>query len=263
MSEPEKHLPMSTSLVIDWGNSQAKVFVFEGDELTFRRVYTHEAVSAPGFLGRLREEFPGIEGCILSSVVRHPEAFEREVLGFGRGIVLSPTTPTPLANLYESPETLGRDRLAAAVGAWALFPGQDLLVFDAGTALTLELVDAGGRYLGGNISPGLSMRYRALGEFTQRLPTLSAQAETPDWGRDTRSAIVAGVQQGIVLEVQGQIDHWRGRWPDLKVVLTGGDTHFFEERLKSSIFARPNLVAIGLKAILDHNSPGRKWACPQ
>ena len=158
-----------------------------------------------------------------------------------------------LRNFVFLDETLGKDRLAAAVGANYLQPGKDLLVIDAGTAITYELIDASGSYLGGNISPGMTTRFRALNLFTEKLPLVVEQEYIPLVGTDTETAIQAGVVNGIVCEMDGYIEMLRLKYPNLLVFLTGGHSFYFERRLKNSIFADINLVLTGLNRILEYN----------
>ena len=162
-------------------------------------------------------------------------------------------TPAPVAVLYRTPATLGPDRLAAVVGAVTLQPGRPLLVVDAGTCVTYELVDAAGRYVGGNISPGLDMRLSALREHTARLPLVAPMGDIPAMGYDTETAIRAGVVRGIQFEIEGYIRHYREKYPDLFVFLTGGNRLNFDTRLKNCIFADKYLVPRGLDRILEYN----------
>ena len=166
---------------------------------------------------------------------------------------LTADTPVPIQNLYKTPETLGKDRLAAIVGAYSLFPDRDVLVFDAGTALTIDFIDKDGNYHGGNISPGLNMRFRALNDYTQKI---FLQSQTDDYkllGDTTASAVVSGVQNGMVFEVKYYIDHFVKKFPDLVIIFTGGDKNFLENKIERFIFAEPNLVFIGLDKILKFN----------
>jgi type III pantothenate kinase len=169
-------------------------------------------------------------------------------------IDLSHSTPLPFKNLYRTPENLGKDRIAAAAGAFAAFPDTHTLIIDMGTAITFDILTSAGNYLGGNISPGLAMRFRALHAFTSRLPQLEKDEFSDDPGTDTRSAIISGVQKGILYEIQGYIEHFSKLYPGLKVILTGGDGDFFAKPLKSPIFVIPNLVLCGLNFILDFNA---------
>jgi len=169
-------------------------------------------------------------------------------------IDLSHTTPLPFKNLYHNPEWLGKDRIAAAAGAYAAYPDTHVLIIDMGTAITLDILTSKGEYIGGNISPGLMMRFRALHAFTSHLPMLEKDEFSADPGTDTRSAIVSGVQKGILYEIKGYIEHFSLLYPDLKAILTGGDADFFADKLKKPIFVVPNLVLSGLNFILDYNA---------
>ena len=162
-------------------------------------------------------------------------------------------TPVPIKNQYKTPHTLGLDRLAAAIGACELFPGKDLLVIDAGTAVTFDLIESNGTFKGGNISPGLRSRFRALHEFTKKLPLIEETEEYPVIGQTTEEAIRAGVINGMVFEMDGTIDLLRENWPDLQPLLTGGDALFFERRLKNAIFVKFEITLIGLNRILECN----------
>jgi len=168
-------------------------------------------------------------------------------------MVLSAETPVPVNNLYKTPETLGKDRLAAVVGAHSLFPDKNILVLDAGTALTIDFIDKDGNYRGGNISPGLNMRFRALHEYTQKLFLQSQSDEYQFLGCDTASAITSGVQNGIIFEINYYIDHFVKQFPGLVTILTGGDVNFLVDKIKKYIFAEPNLVFIGLMKIIEFN----------
>lgn len=180
--------------------------------------------------------------------------------GLGRVLPLRPGfTPVPLRVAYTPPHTLGADRLAGAVGAASLRPGQDTLFVDAGTALKLDLVTADGTYHGGSIGPGLRMRLRALHEFTGRLPLLAlpAPGEAVQLiGADTASSLLSGVLNGVAAEVRGLVAEYRRRYPGLGLLLTGGDAGHLAAALAPAggrIFAVPELVLLGLDKILRYN----------
>lgn len=162
-------------------------------------------------------------------------------------------TLLPIQVEYKTPETLGKDRIGAVVGAVYFQPNRNLLVIDAGTAITYEFVESSGTYLGGNISPGLTTRFKALNYYTKKLPLVQEADEIVRFGVDTVTAIRAGVVNGIVYEMDGYIADWKQKYPDLLVFLTGGDSFYFERRLKNSIFADINLVLAGLNRILEYN----------
>lgn len=164
---------------------------------------------------------------------------------------LTPHTPVPLINRYGSPETLGADRLAAAVGAAAVMPGTDILVADIGTACTFDVVTAAGEYLGGNISPGPGMRLRALNRFTARLPLVSGHADTiPAIGSTTEEALRCGAMRGVVAELLYYSDYGRSR----RIILSGGWAPEIASLLPADVSCdiRPHLVNEGLFNILKY-----------
>lgn len=174
----------------------------------------------------------------------------------GHCLEFTQRTPVPIGNAYRSPETLGLDRLAAAVGAATLFPGRNVLVIDCGTALTIDSVTADGVFRGGCISPGLRMRLRALHDYTAALPLCepseSAVGDEAS-GRTTEEAIVRGTMQSIVFEIEGHATRFREKFENPCVIFTGGDAHFFVKRIKNTIFANCNPVFCGLDRILEYN----------
>lgn len=172
----------------------------------------------------------------------------------GRLVVFTPSTPVPIGSDYLTPRTLGRDRLAAAVGAATLCPGRDVLVVDFGTAVTVDLVTADGTFRGGCISPGMRSRFRALHEHTESLPLCGASDAAALVGRTTREAIEAGVMNSLTFEIEGYIARMREKFGDLYVIFTGGDAKCFAKRIKNTIFANCNLVFCGLDRILEFNA---------
>jgi type III pantothenate kinase len=238
------------NLCIDQGNSSTKIGVFKGDEMIFS-----SQIPQPDFKGisDLFQQYD-IRLTILSSVTKVTTELEDLLqMKSERFILLSHETPLPIINRYKTPETLGKDRLAAVAGAVSLMPGNDLLVIDAGTAITYDFVDALGVYHGGNIAPGINLRLKSLYEFTQNLPLVEIEGEIDFMGNDTRSAIQSGVLYGIVFEIDGYIERLMLKYPKLSVFLTGGSSFYFENKLKNRIFANENLVLIGLNRILQYN----------
>ncbi len=162
-------------------------------------------------------------------------------------------TKVPLINRYKTPETLGKDRLALAVGAVTKFPGENILAIDAGTTITYEFITNNNEYLGGAISPGIKMRFKALNNFTGKLPLITEIETDHLIGHDTKTSIQSGVLNGVIKEIDGIIDEYKNRFGALKVLVTGGDYIYFVKKLKNSIFATPNLVLEGLNKILIFN----------
>ncbi len=240
------------NLVIDIGNSLTKVCVFDAMEIV--QIDSMEQLSLAR-LYEIKHVYPHLNKAILSSVADvDPELLKELKNEFSFFIEFNHKTSVPLNNLYESKETLGLDRLAAAVGAVTLFPGKDLLIIDAGTAVTFDLVDKRSCFLGGNISLGLKTRFRALNEFTKKLPAIESSDQWPEIGKTTEEAIRAGVQNGMIFEIDGMIDHVKKTWPSCQVILTGGDSFFFDKKLKNTIFVKFEITLIGLNRILEYNA---------
>ena len=240
------------NLIIDIGNSQTKVAVFDAGEIV-QTIFTKSLDGAQ--IASLKQIYPALKLAILSSVADISEALLHALKNeFDFFLEFNHETPVPIENRYESKQTLGLDRLAAAVGAVNIFPGKDLLVIDAGTAITFDFIDRNNRFLGGNISPGLAMRFKALHQFTRNLPEISAADQMEDIGKTTEDAIRAGVQNGMIFEIDGMIDHIIQLCPGCQVVLTGGDSYFFDKKLKNTIFVKFELTLIGLNKILEYNA---------
>ena len=155
--------------------------------------------------------------------------------------------------MYKTPKTLGVDRIALASAAIQKYPKKNVLVIDAGTCITFDFISKDKEYLGGAISPGIQMRYKALHNFTAKLPLLDSGELTSFIGFDTESSIHSGVLNGVCNELDGVINQYSKKFRDLTVVLTGGDTNFLAKQLKSVIFAHPNFVLEGLHTILNYN----------
>lgn len=235
------------NLVVDSGNSAAKVGIFDHENLMEKHTFYNDE--------ELKEFLQGssVEHIIVASVKTDPE----KIIGYskhnGLSMTLNYRLPLPIRNHYGTPQTLGVDRLAAVCGAQHLFNHENCLVIDAGTCITYDLIDKTGNYYGGAISPGLNMRFQALHTFTARLPLVSATADVKLIGNSTESCILSGVINGVIAEMDGIIEQYSAKFEDLQVILCGGDALFFEKKLKASIFASPELVLVGLNSILIYN----------
>lgn len=237
-------------MIIDIGNTVAKLVAFDGDEPVEEIRTCNDSLSALGAFATKYAFTHGIVGTVKGLAAEAEEQLRSLKIPILR---FSPQTPVPITNRYKSPETLGADRLAAAVGASSLKPGKDLLIIDAGTCVTYEVIDAKGNYWGGNIAPGMQMRLRSLNEFTAKLPLVSAEGDVPGMGYDTETAIRSGVLRGMKYEIEGYIRSMRRKYPHLLVFLTGGDKINFDTTIKSIIFADKFIVPRGLNKILDYN----------
>jgi len=238
------------NLIVDIGNSFTKVAIFSGDTLV--KHYLHEAFSNEDLTPYMDEY--GIDKAIISSVsqdaAKVAEHLEKKKC---KSITLSSATALPFHVQYQTPKTLGSDRIAAVAGGQHLFPGQPVLIIEAGTCVTYDITTEKGSYLGGAISPGLKMRYKAMHEFTKNLPLLEPVAAAELTGTSTAASIHSGALNGLINEMDGMIDKFKEMYPHLRIIISGGDINYFDKKLKNNIFARPNIVLIGLNQILKYN----------
>lgn len=239
------------NLVIDIGNTRTKFSVFNRGEVL---ITVPVEDFRPEHIDLLQNEHPDLKNVILSAVKNYsPELKTALQNKFDYFLELESTTPIPIENCYKTPETLGKDRIAAAVGGFDLYPDTNLLIIDAGTAITYDIINERHQFLGGNISPGIEMRFKALHQFTGKLPLINQQNFDKLYGTTTEEAIRAGVQNGVAFEVDKAIDTFKEFYTNLKVIITGGDADFFDKKLKNSFFVNFNLTALGLNRILEYN----------
>ncbi len=245
------------NLCIDIGNTSVKLAVFDAMQgLVHQR---SERLDVPQ-LESLAYNHP-VENVILSSVAKVDVEVEDYLRRrFPRYLRLSVDTPLPVTLGYGSPETLGLDRLAAAVGAWSLYPGKPVFVVDAGTCITADLVDAAGCFRGGNISPGIDMRLKAMHHYTAGLPLVTVREEIPRsaagpafLGHTTRHAMWNGAVWGGVWEMEGMWRRCAAAFEGMEAVLTGGDGAFLADKISFSATLQPWLVLQGLNIILRYN----------
>jgi len=235
------------NLVVDSGNTRIKAGLFKDRELIKKELFLN-LTELKNFIITTHADH------ILVSSVNHDPA---EILSWsaseGKKISLNSKLPLPIRIDYQTPDSLGVDRLAAVCGAQELFPDRTCLIIDAGTCINYELLDAQNIYHGGAISPGISMRFQAMHTFTARLPLVNADEKIGLIGNTTKTCLQSGVMNGVLEEVKGIIKQYQRIYPDLTVIMCGGDYPFFENRLKPSIFVAPELVLIGLNRILRYH----------
>lgn len=240
---------MSTKhICVDSGNTRIKYGIFDGLELITTGQLTHPE-ELPEVVARYQ-----VQHAIVASV-RQPEQLPLAVPG--KIVWLTATTPVPIQNKYGTPHTLGVDRLAAVVGANYLYPARDCLVIDAGTCITCDFVDRRADYYGGSISPGLSMKFKALHTFTGKLPLVEQPElylKPPLIGQNTLECLQSGVLNGTLAEVDGLIQQYEQQSPDLLTIMCGGDAPFLAKNVKARIFVVPELVLMGLNRILNYNA---------
>lgn len=245
------------NLVLDIGNTRTKVAIFEKKTLLEKAILSDTSFEA--LTSFLTEK--GVADKITAAIVSSTANDNREadiLRGVGCRLVrLDYRTPIPIKNNYETPQTLGRDRLAGVIGAQVLFPKENCLVIDAGTCITYDLIDTEGGYFGGNISVGLEMRLKAMHHFTAKLPLVHLDKDL-DWrmrdlrGTNTEKALKTGAVFGFLSEIEGFVARYAQMFGDLKVILTGGDAPFLHKNLTlNNVFYAPDVVLIGLNEVLN------------
>ena len=227
-------------LTVDVGNTRIKGAVFEGD--TALKYFVFDAIELEKSIENILKKYKKVTHLIVASVGNiEKEAF----LAFEKDVFIhfvSHNDYFPFVNTYETPRTLGIDRMVLASGATLKFPKQNRLVIDAGTCVTYDFVDYNDNYLGGAITPGLRLRYEALHNYTSKLPLLTLDNPKDFIGNSTSQSIHSGVVNGLVYEIDGFIDEYKGLSLNFIIILTGGDTEFLAKRLKNTIFANSNFL---------------------
>jgi type III pantothenate kinase len=240
---------MNRRLAVDIGNTKTKIAVFHGKTMVNSEYL--QRLTVPLLKNIIEQQ--QISYVIISSVTHLTKSMLKLIETDDRIYLLSVKMTLPIKIEYRTPDTLGLDRLASVVGAWALFPNQNSMVIDVGTCIKYEIINKKGEYKGGNISPGLYMRLKAMHLLTGRLPQVEPYERYQAMGTDTTSALQVGACTGAVHEIEGFISEYKKSFGKLNVLLTGGDGPFFVNKLKTKIFAAPYLVLQGLNEILDYN----------
>ncbi len=239
---------MTHHLVIDAGNTRIKFAHFIGDAL-------HDSFIWDPFVEEGLNQFltaKHFDKIVLSDVSGNALAklqtyFKQEIL------LLGPQLQLPFANLYATPNTLGADRLALVAGAMAKYPEANCLIIDAGTCVTYDVLRADATFLGGNITPGLQMRLKAMNSFTGKLPLPEFSFPEKVLGTQTSECLVSGAYYGLIGEIEWLVQTYAQEFPALKTILTGGDAQLLAKRLKTNIFAEPQLLLYGLNKIASIN----------
>ncbi len=239
-------------LVIDIGNTKVKAAIFINNGI--HKVFT--TPKAGDELLSLIKPFP-VEAIIISSVRENNEAMFAYWNQVAPTMVLDHKTALPIENAYKTPETLGKDRIAAVIGARFLYPKGPVLAIDAGTCITYDILTEDDVYLGGNISPGAHLRFRAMDEFTHALPLVEQMEVEQLYGQSTEESMATGVITGIAAEMDGMIERYEEEFSGVQTVICGGDARYFVNMLKKKIFANRNLVLLGLHKILLFNESKR------
>jgi type III pantothenate kinase len=235
------------NLVLDIGNTRLKIGLFDTETLLESRVVADWSPWQALEYGRQN----GVRRVMLSTVAEENPAW-REILSENFDYQeLTQHTPLPFENRYATPATLGKDRLAAIAGAYALMPGLNCLVVDCGTCIKYDLITAGGDYLGGNIAPGLMMRTKAMHHFTARLPEVEQRLPVFFIGDRTETALQNGAFRGALLEIEGFIALFARQFEALNVIFTGGDAGFVKPHFNHiHTKLEPDLTLFGLNSLL-------------
>ena len=236
------------SLMIDIGNTKTKYAHFVSDRIKEKGVCNTEEISKIVYVYSEK-----VKNIMLSSVKPIPDlVLSKPKNKDCKLVVLSSELEMPFKTSYNSPETLGSDRLALIAGAVSFFPNRPVLIIDAGTCITFDFVDSKKNHLGGAISPGLQMRLNALESQTSALPTVNLREPYKLIGDSTENSILSGVVNGAIKELDGTIDTYKKRYPETIVLITGGDLGFFDKKLKNSIFADEDILLKGMYFIQKH-----------
>ncbi|HYV94548.1 MAG TPA: type III pantothenate kinase [Chitinophagales bacterium] len=241
------------NLALDFGNSRVKAAIFDQRKLV--HIETHFSFSIKKAAAIIRKF--NVDSSILASVIHESKEIRQLLKKNTRFIKLDSSTPVPITNHYETPGTLGADRLANLIGGRSLFSRKNILVISAGTCITYDVITSEGNYFGGNITPGLDLRLKAMNTFTARLPLVKKEMTNELFGRTTATSMLSGVIKGTSLEMKGFISEYKKEYQALKIILTGGDAPYFEKMIapsipygKSKTFALPHLLLYGLNEIL-------------
>jgi type III pantothenate kinase len=242
---------------IDAGNTRIKVGIFEDESLVETIIFpSHPIQNLYSFLAART-----FENCIISSVIDLPP----HIINYLRMksdhlFEFETQNRLPIENKYKSPQTLGKDRLALAVGGSAKYPGKDVLIISAGTCITYNFVSAKGAFMGGAISPGMRMRFGAMHDDTAALPLITENETETDKpismiGNNTEASILSGVVNGIKYEIEGFVNQFSRKYKSCAVILSGGDARYLADKLSIETDVEPDLALIGLNLILKFNAP--------
>jgi type III pantothenate kinase len=227
-------------LAVDVGNTRIKAAVFEGNTLLESFVFLKTALEKS--IQYILEKYKNTSDIVVASV---SDVEKQAFFSFENAVnihFVSHKDAFPFVNRYETPQTLGIDRMVLAAGATLQFPNQNRLVIDAGTCVTFDCIDENDNYLGGAISPGLRLRYESLHHYTAKLPLLTLEKPKDFIGKSTSESIHSGVVNGLVYEIDGFVEEFKAQYSKFIIILTGGDSEFLAKRLKNTIFANSNFL---------------------
>ncbi len=238
------------NLILDVGNSLLKIALFEKSELIQKFKFSDNYKrNIEDIISNYK-----VTHSIISNVGRIDDSIINILKESTNLLLVSNQLKIPFKNLYKSKNTLGQDRLALVSAAAFNFPKENVLIVDVGSCITYDFKNNNNEYLGGGISPGISMRFKSLNTFTSNLPLIDFDSIYQLIGNDTKNSINSGVVNGIISEINGIIQQYREKFKNIRIILTGGDSNFLLKRIKNTIFADQNFLLIGLNKLLEDNS---------
>ncbi len=237
------------NLIIDCGNTNLKYYIFKDQVLLFSNFFKWEE----DWVSNIKKNFPDLNNIILSDVTGKYNKDEVEKKFPNKKVHEVKAMDLPFKTNYNF-ENLGDDRIGLIAAAIYKFPNENCLVIDAGSCLTFDLISSTSLHIGGLISPGLLVRYKSLYHYTNSLPHIKFKNKETQIGKDTKSSIQSGILAGFIFEINGQIEKFKRKTPNLRVILTGGDAKYLYKRIKNSIFAEQEFLASGLNNLLKCNN---------
>lgn len=242
------------NLAIDIGNTRTKLGIFNQQNLSTVMTFENsKTINLTEIISTFDSEVSE-QKSIISSTIEIPEYILNGLKKLSQNIILGTKTKLPFQNNYSSKDTLGKDRLALIAAAHANYPNQNNLVIGCGTCITFNFINQNNEFLGGSIHPGLKMRLKAMHTFTGKLPLVELENQADLIANDTKSNMLTGVLLAATKEIDGMIDEYLVKFPELNIIITGGDADLLVYRLKNKIFAVPNFTLIGLNHILEYNA---------
>ena len=212
-------------LCFDFGNTRLKYAFFDGSQLREMGFVADVSLASIAEITSTHT----ISLVAICSVIEIPVAIIDFLEANFQVHLIAKEDATVRFSAYDA-TTLGLDRIILAEACIAEFPSQNSLCICLGTCITYNLISSKGEFIGGAISPGLQMRAKAMSKFTDKLPLVSIKPDFSPWGKDTDSNLNAGVMAGTLFEIDGFIKEAESLYPNLKVILTGGDAGHFAER---------------------------------
>jgi type III pantothenate kinase len=241
---------MTTTLCFDFGNSRLKAAVFTNGKLVI------DFILKDGCLDEMKSLINKYQPTksILTSVIDHDLSIESLLTEHTQFHKVCINSKLNFSTAVSKPDTIGADRLALLAAAADQFPNNNNLIIGMGSCITYNFINQNQVFLGGSISPGMEMRFKAMHDYTAKLPLVQSDWNLPLIGYDTKTNLQSGVVYGIINEIEGFIERYSQKYSNFNPILTGGNTEFFATRLKNKIFADNYFLFKGLYALSELNN---------